>query len=567
VPIKSQPGQALIQDGWKQFGTVTLASQKNYAYRSLWEGTLDMLLWFLVGSALAAVAGTFFVRVITRPLLAVVDQAQAIADRRFLTIAEPRTPELRSVVRAMNAMVERVKAMFASEAERLESLRRKINRDELTGLSSREYFMSHLKEALTGDQFGSSGSLVMVRLSDLNELNRALGRQQADALLKAVGKTLFDSGNGKPGQRAGRLKGAEFGVLCPTETSPQAAAEDIHRRLMQEVLPGWQEKVPELFTVSAVRYERGQGMGPLLSGADEALARASSEGPNAWHAAEDAGGRTPIPAERWRELLGAAVEGGRAGELTLAYYPVLGTGPGPGKPAPARPITGPVVGGGPVEVAPGSPGRQAADAPRLLHREGMIRLKVADEGRTLSAGDFLPMAAQLNLNSPLDLRAVRMAIDELPRMEGDLAVNLSAEALADFGFRQSLAQLLKAQPAAGTRLLFEVPEYGVFRHLDAFRDLAQKLKAAGARIGIEYFGQKFAEAGKLADLGLDYIKVHPTYVRGIGANPGNQEYLRGLCKVAHDLGITVVALGVESMDDLPLLASLGFDGVTGPGVA
>ena len=145
-------------------------------------------------------------------------------------------------------------------------------------------------------------------------------------------------------------------------------------------------------------------------------------------------------------------------------------------------------------------------------------------------------------------------------------MNLSAETIADFHFRNELTTLLKAYPEVCKRLLFEVPEYGVFRQFDAFRDLARNLKQLGCRVGVEYFGQRFAESGKLADLGLDYIKVHPSYVSGIADNPGNQEFLRGLCKMAHSLGITVVALGVEKKEDLPLLASLGFDGATGPGI-
>ncbi len=106
----------------------------------------------------------------------------------------------------------------------------------------------------------------------------------------------------------------------------------------------------------------------------------------------------------------------------------------------------------------------------------------------------------------------------------------------------------------------------MFRQFDAFRDLARSLKGLGCRVGIEYFGQRFAESDKLASLGLDYIKVHPSYVRGISSNEGNQEFLKGLCAMAHALGIIVIALGVESKDDLPLLAQLGFDGATGPGV-
>ena len=529
VPLSAAPGQAQVQDGWKQYGTLSLASQEQYAYKSLWDGTLELLLWFLVGGVAAGGAGTLFVRMITGPLGQVVGQAEAIADRRFLTIDEPRTPELKSVVRAMNDMVGRLKTMFSEESARLETLRRKVNRDEVTGLSTREYFMSHLREAVMGDQFGSAGSLVMLRLLDLNELNARLGRKQADALLKDVGTTLYKSGDGRIGQRAGRMKGAEFAVVCPTFETAEAAALDIHERLQAEVFPHWADKVPELYHLAAVRYRREQNIGELLSRADEALAQAAAKGSNAWHAVDEGGQRrAAITAEQWRNLLSDAVSGGR---LQLNFFNVI-----------------------------------AGDGASPMHREGVIRLQMDGEGSLLSAGDFMPMAAQLNLTAPIDLRVVRMAIEQLQSFAGDIAVNLSAETLADFGFRSELTQLLKAHPEACRRLLFEVPEYGVFRHFDAFRDLARQLKALGARVGIEYFGQRFAEGEKLADLGLDYIKVHPSYVRGIGSNPGNQEFLRGLCKMAHALGIAVVALGVENMDDLPMLASLGFDGVTGPGV-
>ena len=529
IPIRAVPGQALIQDGWKQYGTLTLASHEQYAYQSLWDGTLDLLLWFVIGSVVAGGIGTLLIRNIRRPLAAVVTQAHAIAERRFITIAEPRTPELRSAVRAMNSMVERLKTIFSEEAARLEALRQKVNRDSVTGLSSREYFLAHLREVLQGEQFGSAGSLVMVRLLDLNELNTRLGRQQADALLKDIGAELYASGNDRIGQRAGRIKGAEFAIVCPTFDTADAAALDIHQRLTQNLLPKWSDKVPDLFHISAVRYRRDHILGELLAAADEALAQAASKGPNSWHAAEDDSTKAAaVPAERWRTLLTEAVGGGR---LALRFYPVM-----------------------------------AGDGASALHREGVIRLQVDTQGTPLSAGDFMPMAAQLNLTALIDLGVVKLAIEHLRTSTGDIAVNLSAETIADFHFRNELTQLLKANPDVCKRLLFEVPEYGVFKQFDAFRDLVRTVKPLGCRVGIEYFGQRFAEGDKLADLGLDYIKVHPSYVHGIANNPGNQEFLKGLCSVARNFGIIVIALGVESDDDLPLLASLGFDGVTGPGV-
>ncbi len=528
IPIRAAPGQALIQDGWKQYGTLTLASHEQYVYKSLWDGTLELLLWFVLGSVITGIAGTLAIRFITRPLGDVVGQAEAIAERRFLRIAEPRTPELRSVVRAMNSMVERLKALFSEEAARLEALRQKVNLDALTGLSGREHFLSQLRELLVGEDSGAEGVLVMLRVNDLNMLNARLGHQRADALLQQLGGVLKESMREHSGQQAGRLKGGDFALACPGITSPAQAASELHQRLSQAWLPNWVAEVPDLFHLAAVPYQRAESMGDLLSRADEALAHAEAEGPNSWHASEADSGSTARPAEQWRSLLTEAVA---SGKLRLAFYRVVGSG-----------------------------------SQKAIHQEGVIRLQIDDTGTLLPARDFMPMAAHLNLSAPIDLEVVRLAIAHLRTTPGDIAVNLSAETIADFSFRYELRMLLEFHPEICKRLLFEVPEQGVFKQFNAFRDLVLTLKPLGCRVGIEYFGQRFAEGDKLADLGLDYIKVHPSYVRDIAHNPGNQEFLKGLCKVARNFGIVVIALGVESDSDLPLLASLGFDGVTGPGV-
>lgn len=528
VPLRAEPGRAQITDGWKQYGTLTLASHDIYAYQSLWNGTRELLAWFVLFSIVAGLVGTWLIRWILRPLGDVVGQADAIAQRQFLTIAQPRTPELRKVVQAMNDMVARLKAMLAEESTRLEALRKKVTTDEVTGLASREYFLSYLQEILQGEAFARVGSLVLVQISDLQQLNKHLGHARVNTLLQGLGQALRSNAEGRPGQSAGRLKGAEFAVVCPTLVSATEAATDIHRSLTDAWLPAWLHEAPELFHVAAVRYHRGQPLTDLLLHADEALARAQSQGPNNWYASEDGDVHPVLPTDQWRTLLTEAVSGGR---LSLVFYTVVG---GDGK------------------------------AP--IHEEGLIRLQADDAGPPLRAGDFMPMAAHLDLTAPIDLKVVQLAIEHLRQSTGDIAVNLSADTIADFGFRRQLADLLSAYPDICKRLLFEVPEYGVFRHFDAFRDLARALKRLGCRVGIEYFGQRFAQGERLADLGLDYIKIHPSYVHGIAGNPGNQEFLRRLCTLAHTLGIAVIAVGVETHTDLPLLADLGFDGATGPGL-
>lgn len=524
IPLRVQSGQALIQDGWKQYGTLTLASHDQYAYKSLWDGTRKLVLWFLLGGLLTGLLGTLLLRFITRPLLDVVAQAQALAERRFQTVKEPSTPELRAVTRAMNHMVGLLKTMFAEEAQRLETLRDRVNHDAVTGLANRDYFLSQLGEILSGEQHGSSGSLVIVRLEDLNRLNDKLGHQGANRLLRSLGAMLQDGRQ----DYAGRLKGGEFAVVYQSQDSAALAAQTLHARLLRDWLPQWQAECPDLFHLAAVRYQRQQNLGELLAQADQALAQAQAKGQNNWHAPEEGSNKLTIPAEQWRSLLTEAI---RVGRLSLALFPV-------------------------VKGAPG----------RLRHREGSLRLQTDMSRPQLTGGDFLPMAAKLNLTGPIDLEVVRLALNSLRESTGDLAVNLSAESITDFSFRKQLSELLQAQPVLRGRLLFEVPEYGVARHFEAFQDLTLRLKSLGCRIGIKYFGQNFLESGKLASLGLDYVKVDPGYVRGIGSHSGNQEFLTGLCTMAHTLGMFVLAAGVEQADDLPVLEKLGFDGMTGPGV-
>jgi len=313
IPIEAEPGQALVQDGWRQFGTVVLASHEQFAYKNLWQGTLDLLLWFVLGSLLTGLVGSYALRVITRPLGAVVQQAQAISERRFLTQPEPRTLEMRVLSRAMNDMAGRIQAMFADESARLDALSKRVNLDPVTGLANREHFLSYLREVLDAEQFGSSGSLVLVRLAHLNELNAKFGHQRADQLLRAFGNVLHGYDQENPGQRSGRVKGGEFAVVCPTLASPIESAQLLYERLWRDWLPDWEPEFTDLFHLAAVPYARPQSVTDLLTRADQALARARTKGPNRWHADKsEGGGQFALPAERWRTLLTEAVQGGHS---------------------------------------------------------------------------------------------------------------------------------------------------------------------------------------------------------------------------------------------------------------
>lgn len=527
-PLEAAAGIAQVQDGWRQFGTLKVVSHSRFAYRELWRGTLELVAWFLVAGLAAGVLGSLLLRLIVRPLKQVVDQAHAISDRRFITISEPRAPELKSVVQALNDMVGRIKGMFAEEAGRLEALRREVNHDVVTDLPNRSLFLNRLSEALSGEDAAPRGVLLILRLADLDAINRQLGHGQADRLLQDVAKVIHDACNNHRECMVARIKGGDFALLSPGAEAAAPLAKQVSDALNQQVAAKWAE-LSGLFHLGAVHYHRGENPGDLLALADQALAAAESEGANRWHAiGKEEEHPLAHSGEAWRKLLSDAIAEGR---IMLARFPVL------------------------------------TSAGQIMHQESAARLQAEPGGPWLVAGDFVPMAMRLKLTPQLDMEIVRLALEYLTGNSGDVAVNVSADAVADWGFRDRLAKELGQKHDLCRRLWVEVPEYGVFRHFDAFRDFSATLKSFGCRIGIEHFGHHFGEISRLAELGLDYLKVDASFIRGIEQSPGNQEFLKGLCKMAHTVDILVIAEGVQTEEELDVLPQIGFDGATGQAVS
>ena len=527
LPLAPAEGVAHIMDGWKQYGTITLASHSKFAYADLWKGTKELILWFMLGGVLAGVFGTLMLRLITRPLDQVVEQARAIAERRFITVAEPKVPELRSVVAGMNDMVARVKQMFADEAARLDALRKQMVRDAVSGLPNRDYFMGRLREALENDDSAPHGTLLFLRLVELGEINRQLGHVGTDKLLREVGVALKEVCGDHEGWPPARVKGPDFAVLAQNQDDCKQLAAQVAEVMSRRQVALWPQ-LPNLFNIGTIRYQRGNSIGAVLATADQALAEAESQGSNTWATREDEATQgAVIPAETWREILSEAIAKGR---IKLVHFPVVNS------------------------------------QGLALHREGLIRMQTEADGPWRPAGDFMPMAVRLNLTSSLDLGVIRLALDELRQHEGSIAINLTTENITDWDFRSKLSELLKANPDLCPRLWMEIPEYGSVTHFEAFRDISQTLKSLGCKIGIERFGRKLTEIDKLAGLGVDYVKVDTSFIRDIHTNPGNQEFLKALCKMAHNIGILVIAVGVRTPEELAILPELGFDGATGPAI-
>jgi EAL domain-containing protein (putative c-di-GMP-specific phosphodiesterase class I)/GGDEF domain-containing protein len=527
LPLHAAPGQAQISDGWKQVGTITLVSHSRFAYHALWQGALQIFGALALACLIGGCLGSLILLRLKAPLAAVVQQARAISERRFTTISAPDVPELRQLASAMNGTVLRLKTMFEEEAARLEAVRREANFDPVTGLANRVHFLAHLQEAAQGED-AAGGTLFIVRVARLGEVNRALGREATDQLLQRFGRVLNEIAGRYPKALGARLNGADFALLLPPDASPQAVGEPLLRQLVQEAA-AFQDAAPDAIATWIAGGGFAYGIAPatILAQVDTALAACESEGRDALRLIDvKPAGDGPSTARDWSERIRLALANGW---LRLVSFPVV-----------------------------------RLDG-RRLHDECPLRLKFDAEGEWLPAGRFMPQAQRLQLTGLLDLAAVREGLDALDARadQPDKAINLSAHSLQDPAFRQQLLGLLAAHRAT-SRLWLEIAEYGALVHFDAFRELCRELKAVGCRVGIEHFGHHFSEIGRFYDLGIDYFKVDSIFVRDLDANVGNQTFLKGLAAIARNIGIVVIAEGVANDRELAALAAAGFDAATGP---
>ena len=527
LPIDAEPGEAQITNGWTQFGTVTLVSHSRFAYAALWTSTREMVAALALASFIGGYLGSLILRRLRRPLQAVIGQATAITTRRFITIPEPAVPELRQLAIAMNTTIARLKLMFEEEAARLETVRREANFDPLTGLANREFFISQLRSSLEGED-STGGTLFLIRIANLMGINKRLGREATDDLLRRVAAKVGAGDTANPEALAARMNGADFALLLPD----QKADREVVAALLQSLtstMEAFVEGEPSAY-IGMGTFQRGTALGVLLSQVDAALIAAEAEGINGFReAAIETSEDVPRSNGEWSQALRQALD---RQWLRLVSFPVVDL------------------------------------QSQLLHEECPLRLKLDADEEWLPAGRFLPVAERLGFSAELDLAAVALGLATLEQqatLKG-LAINLSASSLAAADFEKNLTGLLGKHHKAAGRLWIEAAEVGVFKHVAAFRALCVLLRSHGCRVGVEHFGRQFSQIGQLHDLGLNYIKVDASFIRRLDSNPGNQAFLKGVSSIAHNIGLLVIAEGVASGPEFAALSAVGFDGATGPGV-
>lgn len=395
-------------------------------------------------------------------------------------------------------------------------------RDPLTGLADGRAARAWLARSLA--EGAEPGPVVLLlSVSRYDAINAAFGRSTGDSVLQAVARRIERQAGGAGGRLVARMAGAQFAVML----DPPAGIADA-RRLAGELVEAVStpfasgDHVVALASRAGIAAARqGEDAAALLRRAGAALAEArGGEGMLIRTAEEE---NAAADGERLEIDLRRALD---RDEIEIRFQPQ-------------------------VSVTSGA----------IVGAEALARWNHPEQGE-LGAATLFAVAERSDYLAQLSEHVQRKAIaaavawpESLSRLR--LAVNVTAGDIARPGFAEQFLALVQESGFAPARLTVEVTESGLIDDLAAAADLLAGLRGGGLRVAIDDFGTGYSSLAYLKALPLDYLKLDRRLSQDIAGSPRDRIVVRGVIEMARSLGLAVIAEGVETEEQLGLLAQEG----------
>ena len=421
-----------------------------------------------------------------------------------------------AVANVVAAVVERRRAE--------DEVRHQALHDGLTGLPNRMLMADRLEQALSASlRDDSKVGLLLLDLDGFKDVNDSLGHHAGDQLLRQVADRLVAVL--RASDTVARLGGDEFAVCLP-DVSSTAEAGAIAAKLLS-VLQQPFELAEMVVSVSAsvgvaVSGEHGHEPSLLLQRADIAMYRAkrARTGWALYDTATDEAHRHRLA------VLAELRDAADLGELELHYQPLM-------------------------DLQNGTVG----------HVEALVRWSHPVRG-LISPGDFIPLAEQSGLIHPLTAWVLQVAIDQAREWERRgmplaIAVNLSAVVLTNPMLPNQITTMLADAGLPNDRLIVEITESVIAE--ESVREALQRLADAGVTLAIDDFGTGYSSLAWLRTLPVHQIKIDRAFVTEMAGDKKDTAIVSSVVQLAHSMGLTVIAEGVETFEVSQLLGSLGAD--------
>ncbi len=412
-----------------------------------------------------------------------------------------------------------------------DDMHRKAMHDQLTGLPNRAMFLESLDRAVRKARRRQGRfSVLFVDLDHFKEVNDTLGHSAGDQLLQSVGERLTSAV--RQSDLVARMGGDEFVVLIEEHRGLEevmVVAQKILSFLDRPVLLDWREVQVSASVGIASFPDDGEDLETLVKHADAAMYQAKERGRNNFQFYSSELNRITIERARLEERVRHALAND---EFFLQYLPE-------------------------VEIATGT----------LKTVEALLRWRDPATGVVMPA-NFLPLAEENGSIIPIGGWVLQRALTDVKAwqelgLELQVSLNVSARQLQHHDLVPEIAEALKARGMEASRLRLEIAEPALMQESDATDRAVRALQALGVQTAIDNFGTGYSSLGLVRGYAMQAVKIDKSLVSGCSSKRECAAIVGAVGALAKNLGLTVIASGVETEEEKRIVASLGCDRAQG----
>ena len=400
--------------------------------------------------------------------------------------------------------------------------------DALTELPNRTLLSDRIRQAvLMAQRSHQSFALLVMDLDRFKEVNDTLGHQYGDRLLQQVARRMREVL--RESDTIARLGGDEFAVLLPATNADQAA--HIATKLLKSVDNPFEVDGQILHVGASIGItlfpQHGDDEVTLLQRADVAMyvAKRNHHGYDLYDPTTDQHSLRNLA------LLGQLRSGIDRNELVLYFQPKV-----------------------------------AIDTRRICGVEALVRWQHPEHG-LMQPDEFVPLAEQTGLIGPLSQWVLMAGLEQCRRHSAgkgavEIAINMSARNLQDPNFSERVGALV-SEACSDATVRFEITETAVMADPVRALDALNALHAMGVKLSIDDFGTGYSSLAHLKQMPVDELKIDKSFIRSMVHDENDAVIVRSIIDLAHNIGLHVVAEGVEDQRTYDMLQALGCDAVQG----
>lgn len=434
-------------------------------------------------------------------------------------------------VRDDNSEISLIVASFSDITERRHTeneLRRLSNTDTLTGLPNRSYFqVSHSNLV----RKKVSHTLLLFDLDDFKKINDSLGHEVGDQLLCQVAERLMDIGRRQ--DTLYRLGGDEFGLLIEDSVDINLIGDLANQINLKVAEPYFieQQEIVIGSSIGIVLYPHdGRTSQELLQKADMAMYHAKQRGGNCYQFFSQSMNENAVKRLKLENELRAAL---KSHNIRVYYQPK-------------------------IEIHSG----------HIAGLEALARIENED-GSMINPADFIPLAEETGLIIPLGEEVLRLACRDMKRFMAcqgspkSIAVNLSARQFMQSSLALQIEQILREEELHPRHVEFEITEGMVMSDPERAITMMENLSDMGVKLALDDFGTGYSSLSYLKRFPMNSLKIDKAFVDDITINDKDRNMVASIIAMAHNLGLRVVAEGVETKAQLQTLKSLKCECIQG----